>query len=67
MGIEANHNELVQVRIDKLKKLQEKGKNPYIHEKFDFTNYSIDILDKFEELDGTDVAVAGRIMLMREH
>ena len=67
MGIEVNHNELVQVRIDKLKKLQEKGKNPYIQEKFDFTNHSIDIFDKFDELENTDVAVAGRIMLMREH
>lgn len=34
MGIEANYNELVQVRIDKLKKLQEQGKDPYVHEKF---------------------------------
>ena len=67
MGIEANYNELVQVRIDKLKKLQEQGKDPYVHEKFDFTNHSVDILEKFDELEGKDVAVAGRIMLMREH
>ena len=45
MGIEANYNELVQVRIDKLKKLQEQGKDPYVHEKFDFTNHSVDILE----------------------
>lgn len=67
MTTELNHGELVQVRMDKLKKLQENGRNPYIQEKFDFTNHSIDIMDKFDELEGQEVAVAGRIMLMREH
>lgn len=60
-------NELIQVRIDKLKKLQAEGKDPFLNEKFDFTNYSIDVLNNFEEFDGKEVAIAGRIMLMREH
>lgn len=65
--MENNQNELVQVRIDKLKKLQSEGKDPYKQESFDFTHYSTDILDRFEELEGKEVALAGRIMLFREH
>ena len=65
--MEINQNELVQVRIDKLKKLQGEGKDPYKQESFDFTHYSTDILDNFEALDGKETAVAGRIMLFREH
>lgn len=67
MTMELNHSELVQVRMDKLKKLQADGKNPYVNEKFDFTHYSADVMNKFEELENQEVAVAGRIMLMREH
>ncbi len=65
--MEVNHNELVQIRIDKLNKLKLAGKDPFINERFDFTHYSKDILEKFESLEGETVAVAGRIMLNREH
>lgn len=65
--MEINQNELVQIRIDKLKKLQSEGKDPFKNESFDFTHYSTDILDNFEELEGKEVALAGRIMLFREH
>lgn len=65
--MELNRNELVQVRIDKLKKLQSEGKDPFINERFDFTHHSVDILDNFDKLEGQEVAVAGRIMLIRGH
>ncbi len=65
--METNQNELVQIRIDKLKKLQNEGKDPFKNESFDFTHYSTDILDKFDDLDGKEVALAGRIVLFREH
>ncbi len=65
--MELNHNELVQVRIDKLNKLKADGKDPFLNERFDFTHHSIDILDDFEILEGKDVAIVGRIMLLREH
>ncbi|MDO5095365.1 MAG: lysine--tRNA ligase [Peptostreptococcaceae bacterium] len=65
--MELNHNELVQVRIDKLNKLKADGKDPFLNERFDFTHHSIDILNDFETLEGKDVAIAGRIMLLREH
>lgn len=60
-------NEFTRIRLEKLKALQEKGKNPFLHEKFDFTHHSTDIIDKFEELEGTDTKIAGRIMLIRGH
>lgn len=65
--METNQNELVQIRIDKLKKLQSEGKDPFKNESFDFTHYSTDITEKFAELEGKEVALAGRIVLFREH
>lgn len=65
--MEVNQNELVQIRVDKLKKLQSEGKDPFLNESFDFTHYSTDIVDKFDELEGKEVALAGRIVLFREH
>lgn len=65
--MESNQNELVQIRIDKLKKLQSEGKDPFLNESFDFSHHSTDILENFDQLEGKDVAVSGRIMLMREH
>ncbi len=65
--MEHSHNELVQIRIDKLKKLQAEGKDPFVNERFDYTHHTVDVLGNFESLEGQEVAVAGRIMLLREH
>lgn len=65
--MEHTHNELVQIRIDKLNKLKAEGKDPFLNEEYKFSHYTGDILGKFEELEGQDVSIAGRIMLMREH
>ncbi|WP_353094365.1 lysine--tRNA ligase [Tissierella praeacuta] len=64
---ELNLNEMLMMRREKLKELTEKGKNPFLVEKFDYTHHSTTIKDKFEELDGSSVAVAGRIMSRRGH
>ncbi len=64
---EQNLNEMLLIRRDKLSKLMEKGKNPFLVEKFDFTHYSTQIKDDFDQLEGQDVAVAGRIMTRRGH
>ena len=61
--MEHSHNELVQIRIEKLKKLQAEGKDPFINERFDYTHHTVDVLEKFDELEGQDVAVSGRVML----
>lgn len=66
-GTELNLNEMLMIRRQKLKELIEKGKDPFLVEKFDYTHYSKDIQEKFEELEGTSVAVAGRIMTRRGH
>ncbi|MDY0235840.1 MAG: lysine--tRNA ligase [Gudongella sp.] len=60
-------NEMLLVRREKLKKLVEKGKNPFLIEKFDYTHHSETIKSDFEKLEGEEVAVAGRIMSRRGH
>lgn len=66
-GTELNLNEMLQIRRDKLNQLIETGKNPFLIEKFDYTHHSATIKEKFEELEGQKVAVAGRIMSRRGH
>ncbi len=58
-------SEVLQVRRDKLKALCEQGKNPYEITKFDFTHYSQDIFDTFNEGDEITVKIAGRLMSKR--
>ena len=58
-------SELLQIRRDKLKALQETGKNPYIITKFDVTAHNADIRDRFEEMEGKTVRIAGRMMSRR--
>lgn len=60
-------SEFTKIRLEKLIQLQEKGRDPFVNEKFDYTHHSVDILDKFEELEEKDVSIAGRIMLIRGH
>jgi lysyl-tRNA synthetase class 2 len=66
-GTELNLNEMLMMRREKLNELVQKGKNPFLIEKFDYTHHSSTIKDKFEELDGKAVAVAGRVMSRRGH
>ena len=60
-------NEMLLIRREKLKKLIEKGKNPFLIEKFDYTHHSEAIKTDFEKLEGQEVAVSGRIMSRRGH
>lgn len=64
---EQSLNEMLQIRREKLAKLIEKGKNPFLIEKYDYSHYSTQIKDSFEELEGKEVSVAGRIMSRRGH
>ncbi len=64
---EQSLNEMLQVRREKLTKLIEKGKNPFLIEKYDYTHHSTDVRDRFEELEGKEVSIAGRIMSRRGH
>ena len=58
-------NELIKVRRQKLADLQAAGKNPFEIMKYDVTHHSKEIKDNFEELEGKEGAVAGRLMFKR--
>ena len=62
---ELDVNHLMQVRREKLEELQKNGKNPFEITKFDRTNTAGEIKEKFDEFDGKDVTVAGRIIAKR--
>ena len=54
-----------QIRRQKLKDLQAAGRNPFLHEKWDVNAYSQQIKDNFDEMEGKEVSMAGRIMAKR--
>jgi len=62
---EQDLNELLQIRRDKLKVLQEKGSDPFKVTKYDVSHHGQTIIDNFEELEGKEVTIAGRIMTKR--
>ena len=62
---EQDINQLLQVRREKLAALQEAGKDPFKHTKYDVTHHSTQIKENFEELEGKSVSVAGRVMSKR--
>lgn len=62
---EPDINQLLKVRREKLKELQDAGKNPFEVTKYNATAHSTDIINNFEELEGKEVSVAGRIMSKR--
>ncbi len=66
-GTEENINEMLKIRREKLKELQEMGRNPFLIEKFQYTHHSTTIKENFEELEEKTVSVAGRIMSRRGH
>ena len=62
---ELDENQLMKVRREKLDKLRAEGKDPYKITKFNRTHKSKEIKDNYEELEGKDVTIAGRIMAKR--
>ena len=62
---EESLNELRKIRRDKLKALQEAGRNPYLHETWDVTAHSMDIKENFDAMEDQEVSCAGRIMAFR--
>ena len=57
--------ELLRIRRDKLKVLQDEGRDPFTQTRFVRSAYSAEIKDNYDELDGKTVQVAGRIMSKR--
>ena len=62
---ELDLNQLMKVRRDKLENLKQEGKNPYEITKFNRTHTSNQIADNYEELEGKDVTIAGRLIAKR--
>lgn len=62
---EDNISEQRQIRREKLKQLQEAGRNPFLEETWSVTAYSSDIKEDFENMDGREVSIAGRMMAKR--
>ena len=58
-------SEVLQVRRDKLAKLQEMGRDPFHQSRYDRTSNSMAIKDNFDEMEGKIVKIAGRIMSKR--
>ncbi len=58
-------NHVLQARRDKLAELQAAGKDPFVITKYDVTVHSSDIRDRYEELEGKEVTMAGRMMFKR--
>ncbi len=63
---EVSYNDLVRVRREKLEALKAQGQDPYEITKYDVDAYTQDIRDRFEELEGKEVSVAGRLMSRRD-
>lgn len=62
---EQSLSELLQVRRDKLKDLQDAGMDPFQQTKYSVTAHSQEIKDNFETMEGRTVSVAGRLMSKR--
>ncbi len=62
---ELNLSEQTQIRLNKLNKLIEEGKNPYEIVKFDRTHLSNEIREQFDALEGKTVTMAGRMVSRR--
>ena len=60
-----DENHLISIRKEKLRELQSQGKDPFKVTKYNRTHLSQEIKDNYEELEGKDVSVAGRIMAKR--
>ncbi|NLK75516.1 MAG: lysine--tRNA ligase [Clostridiales bacterium] len=63
--MEQDINELRKVKFDKLKELQKNGKDPFQIMKYDVSHHSADIIKNYDELEGKNVSIAGRIMTKR--
>ena len=62
---ELDINNLMKIRREKLQELQEHGKNPFEITKYDRTDFAKEIKENYENFEGKEVSVAGRIMAKR--
>ena len=58
-------NALLQIRREKLRALQQEGKDPFVITKYDQTHHSQEIKNNYDQLEGKNVSIAGRMMSKR--
>jgi len=58
-------NQLLKVRREKLAELQAAGKDPFRITKYDVTHHSMEVKNAFDEFEGKEVSIAGRMMFKR--
>ena len=63
--VEAELNHVLKARREKLAQLQAEGKDPFRITKYDVTAHSADIKEHYEEWEGKEASVAGRLMFKR--
>ena len=64
-GEQENLSQLLQIRRDKLKELQDSGNDPFTITRYVADNDSANIKDNFDSLEGKEVSIAGRLMSKR--
>jgi len=63
--MDISYSEQEAIRREKLKVLQEAGQDPFLITRFDQQLHSADVAERFDELEGATVSVAGRMMSRR--
>ena len=63
---EINVNELRQIRVEKLQKMQSEGADPFVITTAEQTIHASEIVERFEELENSDVSICGRIKTWRD-
>ena len=64
---DANLNEMLLLKRQKLDELRNEGKDPFVNESYDVTARSKDIKEEFKEDEEREVSIAGRVMSKRRH
>src|SRR5659263_455845 len=59
-------NEILRIRREKLRELQDSGSDPFAITTYDRDRMNSEITSKFEELEGQEVTIAGRLMSRRD-
>jgi len=66
MSTDSSLSEVLKVRRNKLQDLRENGRDPYVVENYKVTDFSENIKEYFDDMEGKEVSVAGRIMAKRQ-
>ena len=58
-------NQILKVRREKLKNLQDAGMDPFVETKFVVSTHAQEVKDDFDALEGKEITIAGRLMSKR--